>query len=118
MDTYAEDKEHPSITAEEDNAQDSGVSDARKPILPRRRLATLYDAVAGKLPPHRGGKKNMKMQPRANPSSREINMMQEGLPKTRLSEMRYHIRKTHMGTPTDGRNGNAKLPGTLLVAHQ
>ncbi|KAH0599916.1 hypothetical protein MHUMG1_02706 [Metarhizium humberi] len=46
MDTYAEDKEHPSITAEEDNAQDSGVSDARKPILPRRRLATLYDAVA------------------------------------------------------------------------
>lgn len=57
MDTYAEDKEHPSITAEEDNAQDSGVSDARKPILPRRRLATLYDAVAGKLPPHRGKKK-------------------------------------------------------------
>lgn len=60
----------------------------------------------------------MKMQPRANPSSREINMMQEGLPKTRLSEMRYQIKKTHMGTPTNGRNGNAKLPGTLLVAHQ
>ncbi|KID98798.1 membrane protein, partial [Metarhizium majus ARSEF 297] len=49
MDTYAEDKEYPSITAEEDNAQDSGVSDAGKPILPRRRLATLYDAVAGRV---------------------------------------------------------------------
>ncbi|OAA42095.1 hypothetical protein NOR_04944 [Metarhizium rileyi] len=40
----------PSVTAEDDNADDFAPSHAeKKPLLPRRRLATVYDAVAGRV---------------------------------------------------------------------
>ncbi|QPH04822.1 hypothetical protein C2857_002160 [Epichloe festucae Fl1] len=51
----AEDKEHPSLTAEEDNADAAAVLsgfERPKGAADRRRLATLYDAVAGRVTKH------------------------------------------------------------------
>ncbi|KAK2593979.1 hypothetical protein QQS21_008289 [Conoideocrella luteorostrata] len=49
MDFHAQDQEHPSLTAEEDNAEKTRPYDIERRNLPQRRLATVYDAVAGKV---------------------------------------------------------------------
>ncbi|KHN96931.1 uncharacterized protein MAM_05040 [Metarhizium album ARSEF 1941] len=49
MDVQTKDEQHPSVAVEDENAGYSSPSDEGDPISPHRRLATIYDAVAGRV---------------------------------------------------------------------